>query len=218
MNTINNFNYKGLDMKNHSAKMLLTAGLLLPMLFLSGCATTKISRVDSDTEIALTDRWNDQDSKLVAEEMIDDMLSYPWLKKFKKQHPGKEPTITIQRIKNKSHEHISTSTFVNDIKRAVIRSGVAEFIVSGEERERLREELKQQDIYASDASRMEMGEESGANFALSGSIDSMVDQLDGKRVTSYQVDIKLINLQTTREVWNGQKKIKKLMERKKFGF
>ncbi|HGX93215.1 MAG TPA: penicillin-binding protein activator LpoB [Candidatus Tenderia sp.] len=200
-------------MKNHRIKMLVTTSLLLPVFLLSGCASTKVSRVDANTEVALTDRWNDEDSRLVAEEMVADMLSYPWLKRFKKEHPGKEPTITIQRIKNKSHEHISTSTFVNDIKRAVMRSGVAEFIVSGEERERLRAELKQQDTYASENSRMEMGEESGANFALSGSIDSIVDQLGGKRVTFYQVDIKLINLQTTREVWNGQKKIKKVMER-----
>ncbi len=203
-------------MKNHRIKMLVTASLLLPVFLLSGCASTKVSRVDANTEVALTDRWNDEDSRLVAEEMVADMLSYPWLKRFKKEHPGKEPTITIQRIKNKSHEHISTSTFVNDIKRAVMRSGVAEFIVSGEERERLRAELKQQDTYASENSRMEMGEETGANFALSGSIDSIVDQLGGKRVTFYQVDIKLINLQTTREVWNGQKKIKKVMERSKF--
>ncbi len=203
-------------MKNHRIKMLVTTSLLLPVFLLSGCASTKVSRVDANTEVALTDRWNDEDSRLVAEEMVADMLSYPWLKRFKKEHPGKEPTITIQRIKNKSHEHISTSTFVNDIKRAVMRSGVAEFIVSGEERERLRAELKQQDTYASENSRMEMGEETGANFALSGSIDSIVDQLGGKRVTFYQVDIKLINLQTTREVWNGQKKIKKVMERSKF--
>ena len=46
----------------------------------------------------------------------------------------------------------------------------------------------------------------------------MVDQLDGKRVTSYQVDLKLTNLQTTREEWNGQKKIKKFQKRSKFGF
>ena len=200
-------------MKKKNYKILLTTALLLPIFLLSGCMPTKVSRVDTDTEIALTDRWNDQDSKLVAEEMIADMLSYPWLRKFKQAHPGKEPTITIQRIRNKSHEHISTETFVNDIKRAVMRSGVAEFIVSGEERERLRAELKQQDTYASENSRMEMGEETGANVVLSGSINSMVDQLDGKRVTAYQVDIKLINLQTTPEVWSGQQKIKKLMER-----
>ena len=192
--------------------------VLLLALFVSACSGVKVSRVDADQEVALTDRWNDKDSSLVADEMIDDMMSFPWLTRFEKAHPGKHPTITIQRVQNKSHEHIAVDTFVNDLKRATIRSGVADFIVSGAERSRLREELKQQDVYSSEESRMEMGEEQGANFALSGTINSMVDRLDGTRVTFYQVDLKLINLQTTREVWNGQKKIKKVQERSKFGF
>jgi len=182
-----------------------------------GCGGTKVKRVAADKEMALTDKWNDEDSRLVATEMVDDMFSYPWLKRFKQKSPDREPTITIQRIQNKSHEHIATDTFVNDIKRAVMRSGMAEFTVSGEERERIREELKQQDMNASEATRMEQGEEMGANFALSGSINSFVDQLEGKRVTSYQIDLKLINLQTTREAWSGTKKIKKLQTKSKFG-
>jgi len=195
---------------------LIAVAICLSTLII-GCGGTKTTRISADKEMALTDKWNDEDSRLVSAEMVDDMFSYPWLKKFNKKFPGKEPTITIQRIKNKSHEHIATDTFVNDIKRAVMRSGMAEFTVSGEERERIREELRQQDMNASEDTRMEMGEEMGANFALSGSINSFVDQLDGKRVTSYQVDLKLINLQTTREAWSGTKKIKKLMERSSFG-
>lgn len=192
---------------------------LLSGSILSGClGGGGVKRVDTKEEVAISDRWNDQDSRLVSEEMIQDMLSYPWLQRFNKEFADKFPTITIQRIQNKSHEHIAIDTFVNDIKRTIIRSGKADFIVSGDERERLREELKQQDLNASEATRMEMGEEQGANFALSGTINSIVDQADGTRVTFYQIDMKLINLQTTREVWNGTKKIKKVMEKSKFGF
>lgn len=177
---------------------------------ITGCSGVNVSRLDAGQEVALTDRWNDEDSRLVSNEMIEDMFSYPWFKRFNKEHIGKEPTIIIQKIQNKSHEYIAMDAFVNDIKRAVMRSGVAEFIVSGEE----RDELKQQGTVASEDTRMEME----ASFALSGSINSMVDQLDGQRVTFYQVDMKLINLQTTREVWSGQKKIKKLLERSRFSF
>lgn len=195
-----------------------TGKILFVVFLLSGCASMQVSRVAEDQEIALTDKWNDEDSRLVSKEMIEDMLSYPWLKRFNKEHPGKEPTIVIQRIRNKSHEHIAIDTFINDIKRAVMRSGKAGFIASGAEREATRRELREQDLHASESSRMEMGEEQGANFALSGTINSIVDQLDGKRMTFYQVDLKLINIQTTREEWNGQKKIKKFMKRNKFSF
>ena len=202
-----------------SKSILATVLILGTVVFVNGCGkSVEVARVDSGKEIALTDKWNDEDSRLVAEEMINDMLSYPWISQFNQRFPGKEPLVTVQRVRNKSHEHIAVDTFVNDIKRAVIRSGKAGFIATLEERQDTRAELADQDMNASADTRMEMGEEDGANFALSGTINSIVDQLDGQRVTYYQVDLKLINLQTAREVWNGSKKIKKFMERKSFSF
>ena len=199
--------------------ILATVLVLGTVVFVNGCGkSVEVARVDSGKEIALTDKWNDEDSRLVAEEMINDMLSYPWISQFNQRFPGKEPLVTMQRVRNKSHEHIAVDTFVNDIKRAVIRSGKAGFIATLEERQDTRAELADQDMNASADTRMEMGEEDGANFALSGTINSIVDQLDNQRVTYYQVDLKLINLQTAREVWNGSKKIKKFMERKSFSF
>jgi len=202
--------------------MKIRSGLLIVLLpalvaAMSGCSTTKVSRVEPGKEIALTDRWNDEDSRQVADTMIDDMLSFPWLRNFEQANKGKRATIIVQHVANKSHEHIATDTFVNDIKRALIRSGKVDFVAGGAEREAVREEQKQQDVHASEESRTEMGQETGANFALSGSINSFVDQVEGKRVTFYQVDLKLINMKTTREVWNGQKQIKKFMERSRFG-
>ena len=202
-----------------SKSILATVLILGTVVFVNGCGkSVEVARVNSGKEIALTDKWNDEDSRLVAEEMINDMLSYPWISQFNQRFPGKEPLVTVQRVRNKSHEHIAVDTFVNDIKRAVIRSGKAGFIATLEERQDTRAELADQDMNASADTRMEMGEEDGANFALSGTINSIVDQLDNQRVTYYQVDLKLINLQTAREVWNGSKKIKKFMERKSFSF
>ena len=208
-----------MNFQQTSKSILATVMVLGTVVFVNGCGkNVEVARVDSGKEIALTDKWNDEDSRLVAEEMINDMLSYPWISQFNQRFPGKEPLVTVQRVRNKSHEHIAVETFVNDIKRAVIRSGKAGFIATLEERQDTRAELADQDMNASADTRMEMGEEDGANFALSGTINSIVDQLDNQRVTYYQVDLKLINLQTAREVWNGSKKIKKFMERKSFSF
>ena len=208
-----------MNFQQTSKSILATVLVLGTVVLVNGCSkSVEVARVDSGKEIALTDKWNDEDSRLVAEEMINDMLNYPWISQFNQRFPGKEPLVTVQRVRNKSHEHIAVDTFVNDIKRAVIRSGKAGFIATLEERQDTRAELADQYMNASADTRMEMGEEDGANFALSGTINSIVDQLDGQRVTYYQVDLKLINLQTAREVWNGSKKIKKFMERKSFSF
>ncbi len=183
---------------------------------LTGCGGNRVSRVDVNEEIALTDRWNDKDSDLVAKEMISDMLSFPWLVDFRSAHGGEKPTVIIQRVRNKSHEHISAETFLNDLKRAVIRSGQAKFVAGGAERADVRDERADQELNAAKAK--EMGNETAADFALSGSINSFVDRAGGDKVTTYQVDLKLINMETNEEVWNGQKKIKKLQEKSSFGF
>ena len=180
-------------------KLLLVATVAVAVV---GCAGTRVSRVDKD-------------SQLVAEEMITDMLSFPWARDFEMKNSTR-PTVIIQRIANKSHEHVAIDTFVNDIKRSIIRSGRADFVAGGEERQAIRTERQDQELNA--AKGKEQGQEQAADFALSGSLNSIVDQVGGDRVTFYQVDMKLIDMANNREVWNGQKKIKKLQEKGGFGF
>ncbi|MCH2041943.1 MAG: penicillin-binding protein activator LpoB [Saccharospirillaceae bacterium] len=193
-----------------TAATLLGASVLLS----AGCAT-KVSRISASEEVALSDRWNAKDSELVANEMIEDMLSFPWARDFEMDN-SRRPTVIISRIRNKSHEHIAIDTFTNDIKRAIIRSGRADFVAGGEEREAIREERRDQELNARNAAAQ--GQENAADFALSGAVNSIVDQVGDDRVTFYQVDMKLIDMESNREVWNGQKKIQKLQEKSSFGF
>ncbi|AWB66951.1 penicillin-binding protein activator LpoB [Saccharobesus litoralis] len=193
---------------------LISLGLIfLSTVGLSACkSTTSIERVETDKEIALTDKWNDKDSQLVASAMVEDMLSFPWID----QHLQKEqnrPAVIIQRVRNKSHEHIPVETFLNDLKRAMLRSGRVDFVANNDIREDVRKERADQELNASIDTQNAMGEETGADYALSGSINSTVDQADGQRVTFYQVDLRLIDMTSNREVWNGQKKIKKFLKR-----
>ncbi|MEQ3513782.1 penicillin-binding protein activator LpoB [Pseudoalteromonas sp. BZB3] len=197
---------------------LTYSGLLLSgTLFLSGCQSTKIERVDSNQEIALSDNWNAKDSQLVAEAMVNDMLTFPWVSDHLKYHSSK-PAIIIQSVRNKSHQHIAVDTFLNDLKRAILRTGQADFVANSSIRNEIREERKDQELNASIETQNEMGQELGADYALSGSINSFVDEQDGQRVTFYQVDLRLIDMTSNREVWNGQKKIQKHQKRSRFGF
>lgn len=187
---------------------------------LTGCGGTTVQRLDAAQEVALTDRWNATDSRLVSEEMIDDMLSFPWVNRWAQANPNRnrQPTVLVMGVRNKSHEHIEVDTFINDLRRAMIRSGRVDFVAGGNVRDALREERKEQEFNATAATAAKLAAEQGANFALSGSINSWVDQLDGKRVTNYQIDLSLIDIQTNKEVWAGQKRLQKHQQRSKFGF
>ena len=84
-----------------------------------------------------------------------------------------------------------------------------------EEREGVRAEKEDQQLEASQETIKRLGEETGADFMLIGVITSQVDAIEGKRATLYQVDMELINIETSEKVWIGTKKIKKLVEQSK---
>jgi hypothetical protein len=190
----------------------LCAALLLP--FMAGCATTQVQRMDVGEVKDISGRWNDTDSRLVAEEMIKDCLAQPWLAKAKTAK-GKEPTVIVGTVRNQSHEHIATDTFVEDLQRFLINSGQVEFVASKNERGEVRDERLDQDTNASEDSRKEHGQEIGADFVLSGAINTIEDSEGGQSVMLYQTNLKLLNMKTNQIAWNGQKKIKKFIKRSK---
>jgi uncharacterized protein (TIGR02722 family) len=192
--------------------MVLAVGLLL-----AGCASVKVDRLDVDETVDLSGRWNDTDSRLVSEEMISDVLSRPWIDRYRAGR-GKDPVVIVGSVRNRSDEHINTGTFVKDLERALINSGEVEFVAASGQRGEIREERKDQAAHASEATAKEEGEEIGADFMLQGAINTISDRIEGKEVKYYQVNLELIDIQSHRKAWIGDKKIKKLVKRSRFGF
>lgn len=184
---------------------------------LAACST-QVTRISPDEVKDLSGEWNDTDSQLVSKEMIQDALAQPWLSNYTQQHNSKPPVVIVGTIRNLSVEHINTNVFVTDMQRALINSGKVEFVAASEQRGEVREERKDQDINAREDTRKAMGQETGADFMMKGSINMIVDQSGDTKVRYYQVDLNLISLADNRIVWVGQKKIKKVVEKAKLRF
>jgi penicillin-binding protein activator len=201
--------------RNNLVKMigvLPVVTLSAVLVFGLAACNPKVSRVDSNAVTDLSGNWNDTDSRLVAEEMIQDVLARPWISRFNKDH-GKVPTVIVGTVRNLSHEHINTRTFISDLEKSLINSGEVEFVASASERSEIRDERKDQDLNAKEETRKAMGQETGADFMLQGSINTIVDAVKGEQARFYQVDLQLIDLESNRKVWVGQKKIKKTVEK-----
>lgn len=183
---------------------------LAAVLTVSGCSTS-VKRLEADQTVDLSGAWNDSDSQLVSKEMIEDALSRPWLKNHLKE-TGKSPTVIVGTIKNLSHEHINTKTFVADMERELINSGDVQFVADSSARQEIRTERSDQDLNATESSRNAMGQELGADFMMQGQINTIIDSAGKTQVRFYQVDLELISMKDNRKVWIGQKKIKKLVE------
>lgn len=187
---------------------------LVPLIV--ACGTT-VERVETDTVIDLSGRWNDTDSRLVSEEMIGDCLSRPWLERFNTDNRGSNPVVIVGTVVNRTNEHIDVGTFSKNLERALLNSGQVDFVASRGEREEVREERLDQASHASEETAKPAGAESGADYMMKGSIHTITDRSGGKRVAYYQVNLELIDLTTNRKAWIGEKKIKKVIEKSRFG-
>lgn len=191
---------------------LVFAGLLI----LGGCASTKVERVAVDETIDLSGRWNDTDSRLVSEEMVKDVMARPWISNHRDENRGKNPSVIVGTVRNRSDEHINTQTFVKDLERGLINSGKVDLVADSNERRAIREERKDQASHSSEETAKEEGQEIGADFMLQGDINTITDRVDGKEVKYYQINLELIHMESHKKVWLGEKKIKKVVEQKKF--
>ena len=188
-------------------KKLVTLTLIFSMV---GCST-KVNRVAPNTTMDLTGKWNDTDSRLVAEEMLKDSLDKPWLTAYADK--GVRPVVIVGQVVNRSHEHINTQTFIKNLERSLINSGKVDFVASSEERDQIRDERDSQGENASVYTAKVNQEETGADLMLIGSINTIVDQEGKEAIVFYQTNLELIDIQSNRKVWIGEKQIKKYVER-----
>ena len=193
--------------------LVIPAACLLLSALACGPSMPVVKRIDPNRQTDISGKWNDTDSRLVSEEMISDVMKNKWLSNFMLKSDGKKPRLIVGTIRNRTLEHISIGTFVNDLERTITNSGKAVFVASKTEREEVRDERLDQGVNASEETRKEPGKESGADYMLKGEINSTVDSVDGLAAIFYQINMTLIDLGNNEKVWIGEKKIKKVVER-----
>jgi penicillin-binding protein activator len=209
-------------MRRMAARPLgLMTVIALVALGAAGCAR-QVTRMAPEQAIDLSGRWNDVDSRLVAEEMIRQSLdpSYGanWAMRYSQQHGGRQPVVIVGTIRNRSMEHVPVGTFTRDLERAFVNSGLVQVVADRVERNEIRDEREDQQEFALAESRARFGRELGANFMLQGDVQSIEDREGGRSVVFYQVDMSLVDLESNARVWVGQHKIKKFIERPRFSF
>ena len=195
-------------------KTFARAALAVAVLFTAGCAK-QVTRVSPDQAYDLSGKWNDVDSRQVADAIIRqsfDAAGPSWSVSYMQAHAGRRPTVIVGSIRNRSMEHIPVETFVRDLERAYLASGQVQVVASAEERDELRAERLDQQENASADTRARLGKERGASYMLQGDISSIEDREGGRRVVYYQVDMTLVDLETNAKTWTGQHRIKKFIE------
>jgi uncharacterized protein (TIGR02722 family) len=191
------------------------AVLMCLLVGLTACGgETRVTRIDAGVVTDLSGRWNDTDSRIVAESMVKEALEYPWLNTFS-QSKRRQPVVVVGTVLNNSHEHINVHTFVTDLERELTNSQKVTFVAGKNERDEVRSERKEQAMYAREDTQKAPGREIGADYIMKGTIATILDEADGTKAMFYQVDLQMVDLESNAKVWFGQKKIKKVIEKKR---
>lgn len=192
-------------------KLIMPAAIAASVLMVSSCAR-KVTRIDPSEQIDISGSWNNTDARVVATEMTGSILNASWLVNHLSDNAGKRPVVIVGMVYNKSHEHIEAETFVKEVERCFIQSEKVRLVQGGKKREEIRGERADQQTNSSSSTMKKFGLENGADYMLQGSINSIVDALNRKKVVYYQVNLELTNLQTNEVVWIGEKKIAKYVK------
>ena len=180
----------------------ISACIVISLLFFS-CATTSVSRIDAAQQTDISGYWNDTDVRLICNALIEDCITSPRIERFAQENK-RLPVFIIGRFKNDSSEHIDTSIIVKKMQTAILNSGKAEFVADSTSREEVRAEREDQNMgNASEETAKALGNETGADFLLQGSVKSMVQKAGNTTVRTYHVSADLINIETNRIIWSG---------------
>ena len=193
-------------------KRIISFAFALTTIILFSNCSHKVTRIDPAEQVDISGRWNNTDSRLVAEDMTKTILSANWITDHMASKNGQRPVVIVGFVANKSHEHIEAETFVKDVENSFLSTQKVRLVQGDKKREELRAEKADQQSNASVSSMKKFGLEQGADYILQGSINSIVDSHKRKKVVYYQTNLELTNIETNEVVWIGEKKIAKYVK------
>ena len=179
---------------NQFTVVLTAATMSCGCLFLAGCASPSVQRIQAGGPTAVTSAGVDlADFKATAGQMVKELLAHPAISGFKAQ-TGRTPALNSGQIVNKSDIMLDMGQLAGRINEDLLNSGLVELVANDagavDESKRIAWE---KDVKVVKSAR--------ADFLLEGEI-MLLAARDGRlREKTYTFQLRLNDPQTRRTVW-----------------
>ena len=201
--------------------MICPKWLVLGLVALSaaGCTSFEGEYADPNKAEIVDDKWNETDARKTADQMVSRALNQPWMATFMAEHKTQKPVVIVDDMKNRTDEHIDTKALTDSVQNALINSGKVKF-VAADMRAKVIKEMEYQNDSGNvrQETRKRKGQQTGADFFLSGNISAYVATQGGLKTVTYQTVMQLVDLETTEIVWSDKYDIKKRFKRSGAGW
>ncbi len=194
---------------------ILLMSLLGATVSLSGCATAKVQYGDAGSAKPLSTEFGSSDLQQIAEAMVDSLVTFPPVVELTSH---RRPVVTVDRVKNKSMQHIDTESITDSIRSKLIKSGKFRFIDRTTDNAAVEEIRTQQDSGLVDKkTAADFGRQIGSEFLLTANFSEIRQKNSDVTDVYYKFTMNLKNLKTGILEWSDEKEIRKVLTRSTFG-
>lgn len=191
---------------------MVRLSLVVLAIALPACSSLSVDRVEPWHQTDLSGAWNDTDARIVADgitERLNTEISGVYL--------GTEPSVIVGALRNRGTESVDLRAIERWIETKLIRGGALQVVAGADMRPELRSERQSQSEWAREETQAAMRAETGAGYLLQGTLHTWEDRQGRQTVRTYRVDVNLVDLETTEQVWAGSEEIKKVIRTRVLG-
>jgi len=200
--------------------MKKTIGVLTAILIffsLSACGPKAFIKGTYDENInqtnLLTDKWSESDMQNAVRDLSNSLTSHYSIAGAKRP-----PVVIITKLQNKTSEHIDTQSVMDMVRVELSQGGRGQFVDKAA-RESIKEEYEYQNSgMVSRKTRKGPGGQIGADFIISGRLDSIVQQAGKDKTVYYKLTLNMTNLKTGIIIWSDYKQIRKKFRKRRISF
>ncbi|MDN3679754.1 penicillin-binding protein activator LpoB [Vibrio tapetis] len=173
---------------------------------LGGCSN-QVSYGDAQAVETTTIDFGSTDLQTIAGQMVDSMMMSGSVAAITRES---RPIVFVERIKNKTSEHIDTESITDSISTKMLNSGKFRF-VDMDRVESVREQLNFQndDELVNQSSAIQFGKMVGAQYMLYGNLSSIVKNEGSDQDVYYKMTMRLMDLESGLIEWADETEIRK---------
>ncbi|EJG1083636.1 penicillin-binding protein activator LpoB [Vibrio parahaemolyticus] len=188
---------------------------LLGLAVILGGCSNKVSYGDSQATETTTIDFGSTDLQKIAGEMVDSMMMSGSVAAITRDQ---RPIVFVERIKNKTSEHIDTESITDTISTKMLNSGKFRF-VDMDRVESVREQLNFQntDELVNQSTAIQFGKMVGAQYMLYGNLSSIVKNAGSDKDVYYKMTMRLMDLEKGLIEWADETEIRKEQSKSLFG-
>ncbi|MBC7692755.1 MAG: penicillin-binding protein activator LpoB [Methylotenera sp.] len=197
------------------SRPVLAAVVITALLTASGCGPKAFTKgeYDDPTRVELLDdKFNESDMQQMADTVIKAMVACDYVGKA-----PKPPVVIVEKVQNRTEEHIDTVSMTDKIRTALIKSGKVRF-VNKPERGTIEEEYQYNEgpnVAAPTAKKR--GKQIGADYILSGAMATNVQQVGNDKFIYYKLTMNLTNMDTSTIDCTEERELRKKYRKRSVG-